>query len=208
MSENITAAATDNGAAVTEGVEQPHAAASSQMIVGEHDQGCAQCASLEQELAVASEAHEELTQAMTDMRNDNAVSTELANQRELQMFQSKAETESALLQLQGEYEILILKIESSDIELRNARSTIDQIKEEGFCFQPSHEAMQEDLDLAHCEITELRSTETALEKKIVLLKERVADMQKDTASTIGRKVEQGRKKSSGQHPSMSALLEE
>ena len=45
-----------------------------------------------------------------------------------------------------------------------------------FCFQPSHVALQEDLDLAHCEITELRSTETALEKKIVLLKERVADM--------------------------------
>ena len=189
MSENITAAAVDGAAVATEGVDDPHAAASSQMIVGEHDQSCAQCASFESELALASEAHKELTQAMTDMRNANAVSAELANQRELQMFQSKAETESALLQLQGEYEILILKIESSDIELRNARSTIDQIKEEGFCFQPSHEAMQEDLDLAHCEITELRSTETALEKKIVLLKERVADMQKDTASTIGRKVE-------------------
>ena len=149
MSENITAAATDNGAAVTEGVEQPQAAASSQMIVGEHDSECAQCAILESELALASETHKELTQAMTDMRNANAVSAELANQRELQMFQEKAESESALLALQGDYEILILKIESSEKELRNALSSIDQIKEEGFCFQPSHEAMQEDLSLIH-----------------------------------------------------------
>ena len=172
MSQNITATAAVDGAAVTEGVEHPHAAASSQMIVGEHDQSCAQCTSFEKDLALASEAQEALTQAMTDMRNDNAVSTELANQRELQMFQSKAETDSAMLQLQGDYEIHILKIESSENALRNARSEINQIKEEGFCFQPSHVALQEDLDLAHCEITELRSTETALEKKTVLLKER------------------------------------
>ena len=119
MSENITAAAAVNGAAVTEGVEHPHAAASSQMIVGEHDQSCAQCASLESELALASEAHKELTRAMTDMRNANAVSAELANQRELQMFQSKAETDSAMLQLQGDYEILLIKVEQSENACNN-----------------------------------------------------------------------------------------
>ena len=182
MSENITAAAAVDGAAVTEGVEHPHAAASSQMIVGEHDQSCARCASFEKDLALASEAQNVLTQAMTQMRNDSAVSTELANQRELQLFQSKAETDSAMLQLQGDYELLLIKVEQSENALINARSELQQIQEEGFCFQPIHLALQEDLDSANCEITALRSTETALEEKINLLKERVADMQ-HSAST-------------------------
>ena len=119
MSEqNITAAAVDGAAVATEGVEHPHAAVSSQMIAGEQ-QTCAQCASFEKDLALASEAHEALTQAMTQMRNDSAVSTELANQRELQLFQSKAETDSAMLQLQGDYEILLIKVEQSENACNN-----------------------------------------------------------------------------------------
>ena len=120
MSEqNTTAAGVDGTAVATEGVEHPHAAVSSNvMIAGEH-QTCAQCASFEKDLALASEAQNALTQAMTQMRNDSAVSTELANQRELQMFQSKAETDSAMLQLQGDYEILLIKVEQSENACNN-----------------------------------------------------------------------------------------
>jgi len=58
------------------------------------------------------------------------------------------------------------------------------------------------------EIIEMRANETSLDKKIASLKEKVAEAQNRSASALGRKVMQGRRESSGTHPTMSALLEE
>ena len=200
-----TAAAGD--AAATEGVESPHAVESSNvMIAGE--QTCASCASYAQELESLNERNDALTLVMEQMENDAIVSTTLANQREQQMFSSKAESEATLKSLQGDYELLKLEAQQSEQEARHACSELEQATENNFCFDPAHAVLQEDLDSARCEITQLRTTETTLEQKITALKEKVAEMQNHTASTLGRKIEQGRKKSSGLHPTMSALLKE
>ena len=53
----------------------------------------------------------------------------------------------------------------------------------------------------------MRANETTLEEKIGALKEQVAEMQNRSASTLGRKIAQGRRESSGTHPTLAALLE-
>jgi len=67
--------------------------------------------------------------------------------------------------------------------------------------------MQEDLDSAQLEIIEARSNETQLEAKISSLKEQVAE-RSASASALGRKIAQGRRESSGTHPTLQTLLEE
>ena len=66
---NNTAAATVDGVAATEGVEQPHAAVSSDqtdvMIAGE--QTCASCAGYAQEFTLLNECNETPTQSMKQM---------------------------------------------------------------------------------------------------------------------------------------------
>ena len=80
---NNTAAATVDGAAATEGVEQPHAAVSSDqtdvMIAGE--QTCATCTGYAQELALLHERNETLTQSMKQMESDKIASMTLAQER-------------------------------------------------------------------------------------------------------------------------------
>ena len=43
---------------------------------------------------------------MTKMEHDTIVSTELANQREQQMFTLESESEASMMKLQGEHELL------------------------------------------------------------------------------------------------------
>ena len=92
---DITSTAADGDAAATEGVESSHAVESPNvMIAGE--QTCASCASYAQEPESLNERNDALTLAMKQMENDAIVSTTLANQREQQMFSSKAESEATL----------------------------------------------------------------------------------------------------------------
>ena len=205
---DITSTAADGDTAATEGVESPHAVESSNvMIAGE--QTCAHCASYAQELTSANERNDALTiKAMKQMEDDAIVSTTLANQRELQMFSSKAELEVSLMSLQGDYELQKIEAQQSEQEARHARSELEQATENNICFDPAHEVLQEDLDSAKLEIIEMRANETTLEQKIGALKEQVAEMQNRSASTLGRKIAQGRRESSGLHPTMSALIEE
>ena len=72
----------------------------------------------------------------------------------------------------------------------------------------SHTVLQDDLDSTQIEIIELRANETTLETKITLLREKVSEMKNHSASTLGRSIEQERRKSSGVHPRMETLLEE
>ena len=62
---NNTAAATVDGVAATEGVEQPHAAVSSDQtdVMIAREQTCACCASCAQELALLNERNDALTQS-------------------------------------------------------------------------------------------------------------------------------------------------
>ena len=204
---DITSTAADGDTAATEGVESPHAVESSNvMIAGE--QTCAHCASYAQELTSANERNDALTKAMKQMEDDALVSTTLANQRELQMFSSKAELEASLMSLQGDYELQKIDALQSEQDARHARSELEQATENNFCFDPVHKVLQEDLDSAQLEIIEMRANETTLEQKIGALKEQVAEMQNRSASTLGRKIAQGRRESSGLHPTMSALIEE
>ena len=147
-------------------------------------QTCASCTSYANELIIANERHDALSEAMTKMENDTIVSTELANQREQQTFTMKSEAESSMLKLQGDYELLQLKVQQSEQEAQHARSELEQATENNFCFDPSHTVMQDDLDSAQIEIIELRANETTLEKKITLFRERVAEMQNHSASTL------------------------
>ena len=171
-------------------------------------QSCASCASLSTDLGIANKRYDAIQEAMTKMEHDTIVSTELANQREQQMFTLKSESEAAMLKLQGEHELLKQRLKHSEQEARHARSELEQATENNFCLDPAHAIIQEDLDSANCEMTELRITETALEEKVGSMRELVAEMQNQSASTLGRKLEQGRQKSSGLHPAMSALPEE
>ena len=141
------------------------------------------------------------------MENDTIVSTELANQREQQMFTLKSESEASILKLQGDYDILKQRLQLSEQEARHARSELEQATESNFCFDPQHQFMQEDLDSAQLEIIEARSNETQLEAKISSLKEQVAE-RSASASALGRKIAQGRRESSGSHPTLQTLLEE
>ena len=203
---DITPTAADGDSAATEGVESPHAVESSNvMIAGE--QSCAHCASYAQELTSAAERYDALTKAMKQMENDTIVSKTLADQRELQMFSSKAELEASMLSLQGDYELQKIDALQSEQDARHARSELEQATENNFCFDPVHKVLQEDLDSAQLEIIEMRANETTLEQKIAVLKEQVAEMQNRSASTLGRKIAQGRRESSGTFPTMSALLE-
>lgn len=204
---DITSTAADGKIAATEGVESPHDVELSNVVIA-GDQTCAQCASYVQELTLANERNDALTKAMEQMENDTIVSTTLANQREQQMFSSKAEPEATITSLQGSYEILKFEAQQYEQDTLHARLELEQAIESNFCFDPAHAVLQEDFDSAHCEITGLRTTETTLEKRITALKERVAKLQNHSASTLCRKIEQGRKKSSGLHPTMSALLQE
>ena len=90
------------------------------------------------------------------------------------------------MSLQGDYELLKIEAQQSEQEALHARSELEQANENNFCFDPAHAVLQEDLDSAHCEITELRTTETTLEQKIGALKELVAEMQNHSASTLKR----------------------
>ena len=92
---NNTAAATVDGVAATEGVEQPHAAVSSDqtdvMIAGE--QTCASCTGYAQELALLNARNETLTPSMKQMESDKIASTTLAHTGEQAMFAASAKSE-------------------------------------------------------------------------------------------------------------------
>ena len=145
---------------------------------------------------------------MKQQENDAIVSKTLADQRELQMFSSKAEIEAELLTLQGAIKLKDIELQQSEQEALHARSELEQATENNFCFDSVHKRLQDDLDSAQLEIIETRANETTLEAKIDSLKEKVAEMQNRSASALGRKVIQGRRESSGTFPTMQALLEE
>ena len=148
---DITSTAANGDAAATEGVESPHAVESSNvMIAGE--QTCASCASYAQELSLAAERYDALTVAMKQMENDTIVFKTLADQRELQMFSSKAELEASMLSLQGAYELQKIDALQSEQDARHARSELEQATDNNFCFDPVHKVLQEDLDSTQLEI--------------------------------------------------------
>ena len=126
-------------------------------------QTCAACTSYANELIIANERHDALNEAMTKMENDMIVSTELANQREQQMYTNKSKPEASTLKLQGEYELLQINALQFEQEALHACSELEQATENNFCFDPAHALLQEDLDSAHCEITEMRTTETTFQ---------------------------------------------
>ena len=203
-----TTAAADGESAATEGALIVHAVAPSPTVMVAGTRTCARCASYVQELGIANEGRDAIQQAMTKMENDIIVSTELANQREQQMFTLKSESEASVLKLQGDYEILKQRLQLSEQEALHARSELEQATENNFCFDPVHKRLQDDLDSAQSEIIEARANETILEEKIGSLKEKVAEAHNRSASALGRKVIQGRRESSGVHPTLHALLEE
>ena len=155
---DITPAAVDSTAATTEGVEQPHADVSSNvMIAGE--QTCVQCASYAQELALASERNDALTKAMQQMVNDAVVFMTLGHSGEPQMFTARSEAEATIVSLQGEQELLNTRVQQAETDAEHARSELNQLEENNFCDEPQHKVLQDDLDSANCEITELREEE-------------------------------------------------
>ena len=197
MSADITTTAAAEGeTAATEGALNVHAVESSPnvMMAGEHN--CARCASYVEEIAIATERYDALTVAMKQQENDAIVSKTLADQRELQMFSSKAEIEAELLTLQGAIKLKDIELQQSEQGAQHARSELLQATENNFCFDPVHKRLQDDLDSAQLEIIETRANETTLEAKIDSLKEKVAEMQNRSASALGRKVIQGRRESS------------
>ena len=104
---DIPSTAVDGDAAATERELNMHAVESSLMMAG--TQTCAACISYANQLTIANKRHDALNEAMTQMENDMTVSTELANQREQQMFTNKSEAEASLPKLQGEYKLLQIK---------------------------------------------------------------------------------------------------
>ena len=100
---NTTAAAVD-GAAVTEGAEQPHAAVSSNVanvtIAGQ--QTCARCASYAQELTLMTGRNAALTRSMKLMKSEALISITLTHTREQDMFAASAKTEVATHALRGD----------------------------------------------------------------------------------------------------------
>ena len=211
MSENIPTTTADAEAeavtAATEGAPV-HAVEVTTDVVRAGEHNCASCADYAAEIAMATERYDALSVAMKQQENDAIVSKTLADQRELQMFSSKAEIEAELLTLQGAIKLKDIELQQSEQEALHARSELEQATENNFCFDPGHIQLQEDLDSAQLEIIELRANETSLDKKIDSLKEKVAEAQNRSASALGRKVMQGRRESSGTHPTMQALLEE
>ena len=143
-----TTAAADGESAATEGALIVHAVAPSPTVMVAGTQTCARCASYVQELGIANERRDAIQQAMTKMENDTIVSTELANQREQQMFTLKSESEASVLKLQGGYEILKQRLQLSEQEALHARSELEQATENNFCFDPVHKRLQDDLDSA------------------------------------------------------------
>ena len=134
-------------------------------------QTCIACTSYAYQLIIANARHDALNEAMTKVENDTIVSTKLANQREQQqMSTNKSEAEASILKPQGKYELLQIKALNSEQKALHARSELEQATESSFCFDSAHALLQEDLDPAHCEITELRTTETTLDRKITALK--------------------------------------
>ena len=209
MSSDITTTAAAEGeTAATEGAPNVHAVEiiTDVMMAGEHN--CARCADYAAEIAIATERYDALTVAMKQQENDAIVSKALADERERQMFSSKAEIEAEMLTLQGAMKLKDIELQQSEQETRHARSELEQATENNFCFDPGHAQLQEDLDSAQLEIIEMRANEKSLDTKIASLKEKVAEAQNRSASALGRKVIQGRRESSGTHPTMSALLEE
>ena len=57
------------------------------------------------------------------------ISTELANQRDQQMFTNKSEAEASTLKLQGEYELLQIEALKFEHEALHARSELEQATE-------------------------------------------------------------------------------
>ena len=212
MSENIPTTTADAEAeavtAATEGAPNVHAVEITTDVVMAGEHNCASCADYAAEITMATERYDALSVAMKQQENDAIVSKTLADQRELQMFSSKAEIEAELLTLQGAIKLKNIELQQSEQEALHARSELEQATENNFCFDPGHIQLQEDLDSAQLEIIELRANETSLDKKIDSLKEKVAEAQNRSASALGRKVMQGRRESSGTHPTMQALLEE
>ena len=209
MSSDITTTAAAEGeTAATEGAPNVHAVEiiTDVMMAGEHN--CARCADYAAEIAIATERYDALTVAMKQQENDAIVSKALADERERQMFSSKAEIEAEMLTLQGAMKLKDIELQQSEQETRHARSELEQATENNVCFDPGHAQLQEDLDSAQLEIIEMRANEKSLDTKIASLKEKVAEAQNRSASALGRKVIQGRRESSGTHPTMSALLEE
>ena len=93
MSEDIipsfTAADGTEAATPAEGALIVHAVEGA-LNVHAGTQSCAGCASLTVDLGIANERQDAIPQAMTKMENDTIVSTELANQREQQIFTLKS----------------------------------------------------------------------------------------------------------------------
>ena len=189
---NTTAAAVDS-TAVTEGVEQPHAAVSSDvvnvMIAGEKP--CARCAGYAQKLTLMNEHNDALTQAMKQMESDKVVSMKLAHAREQVVFAASATAENASQAVVVGKDLLEIRVQQAELDALHAKSELAQIEENNFCYEPWHTALQDNLDQANCEITELRVRETILEEEIGSLQERLTGPRNTTrsASLLGHKIE-------------------
>ena len=135
MSADITTTAAAEGeTAATEGALNVHAVVSSPNMMMAGTQTCALCASYVQELSIATERYDALTVAMKQQEDDTIVSKTLADQRELQMFSSKAQLEAEMLTLQGAIELKSIELQQSEQETRHARSELEQATENNFLF--------------------------------------------------------------------------
>ena len=208
-SDNTTAATVD-GVAATEGVEQPHAAVSSDqtdvMIAGE--QTCARCTGYAQELALLHERNETLTQSMKQMESDKIASMTLAHTREQAMFAASAKSEVAIQALQGDKDLLMIRVQQAESNAAHASSELAQAVDNNFCYEPFHKALQDTLDGANCELAELRARDITLEEQVNNLQECLTAPKTDARPTslLGRKMAEGRRISSSRHPTMDELL--
>ena len=208
--ESSTTAAAVDGAAVTEGVEQPHAAVSSNvanvMIAGQ--QTCAHCASCAQELTLMTAHNDALTRPMKLVESEALIFMALAHAREQDMFTASAKTEVANQVLQGDKASLVIRAQQAEADALHARSELTRLAENNICYEPWHKVLQDYLDQANCEIAELCTRETNLEEEIGSLQETLTGPKGRSVSLLGRKIEEGRRNSSGLHPSMASLIEE
>ena len=128
---NTTTAAVD-GAVVTEGAEQPHAAVSSNVanVMSAGEQTCARCASYAQELTVMTERNAALTHSMKQRESGALIFTTLAHTREQDMFATSAKTEVAIHALQGDEDLLKIRAQQAEADVLHAKIRVDSNRRE------------------------------------------------------------------------------
>ena len=154
-----------------------------------------------------TERNDALTQSMKQMESDKVVSMTLAHTRKQAMFAASAKSEVAIQALQGDKDLLTIRVQQAESNAAHACSELAQAVDNNFCYEPFHKALQDTLDGANCELAELRAREIALGEQVNSLQESLTAPRTDARPTslLGRKMEEGRR-SSCRHPTMDELL--